>query len=55
MVFGTQAVEPPDEDTRDGQCGGQFRKQVFNTEVTEKDKATEGIERILKIDGKFLL
>jgi hypothetical protein len=41
---------PVDEDMRDGQCGGQSRKQVFNTEITEKDKATEDTERIrLKI------
>jgi hypothetical protein len=41
------AVEQADEDTHDGQCGGQSRRQVFNTEITEKDKATEGTERII--------
>jgi hypothetical protein len=46
-AIGTQAVERADEDMRDGQCGGQSRKQVFNTEITEKGKATEGTERII--------
>jgi hypothetical protein len=41
-------VEQADEDTHDGQCGGQSRKKVFNAEITEqKDKATESTERII--------
>jgi hypothetical protein len=38
MAIGTQAVEAADEDTHDGQCGGQSRKKVFNTEIAENIK-----------------